>query len=237
MTSGAPVSRAPGHEPIAPVWHTVTFIALFAAVAAAGWFAQQAVRMRPPGEPSQIRLVPLQVQAIIFEWVCVGWVWFGARRTGIRLRDLIAGRWASPKAALVDGLLGAALWAVWWAVTTATNLILGPDSLQAIPFPAGRLEVSLAFMVALSAGVCEEIVFRGYFQRQFQALFESVVTAVFLQALVFGAGHFYQGVRVTSTATLYALLFGWLAMWRRTLRPGMIAHTLSDLLARVFRIG
>jgi hypothetical protein len=40
--------------------------------------------------------------------------WFGLRWRSIRLGDLIAGRWPSPKAALVDGLLGATLWAVWF---------------------------------------------------------------------------------------------------------------------------
>ncbi len=231
----AAVPETPSRKLIAPVWHTAVFIAVFAALAAAGWWAQQAARLQPPGHLPHTRLVPLQIQTIIFEWVCVGWVWLGVRRR-VRLGDLIAGRWASPKAVLVDSLLGAAVWAVWLAFTSATNALLGADR-SVVPFPVGVVEIVLAILVALSAGVCEEIVFRGYFLRQFQALSGSVVAAVFLQALVFGPGHFNQGVRVTGLATLYALVFGLLAVWRRSLRPGMIAHTLSDLLARVFRIG
>jgi CAAX protease family protein len=230
------IPEMPSRKPIAPVWHTVVFLAVFAALAAAGWRAQQAARLQPQGHLPQTRLLPLQVQAIVFEWSCVGWVWFGVRRRGVRLRDLIAGRWASPKAVLLDSLLGATVCIVWLAVTTATNVLFGADR-SVVPFPVGVVEIVLAVLVAVSAGVCEEIVFRGYFLRQFRALTGSVVAAVFLQALVFGPGHFYQGVRVTSLATLYALVFGVLAVWRRSLRPGMAAHTLSDLLARVFRIG
>jgi membrane protease YdiL (CAAX protease family) len=44
-----------------------------------------------------------------------------------------------------------------------------------------------------------------------------------LQALVFGAGHGYQGARLMLVITIYGCLFGWLAIWRRSLRPGMVA--------------
>jgi hypothetical protein len=47
--------------------------------------------------------------------------------------------------------------------------------------------------VSLSAGFCEELVFRGYLQRQFHAATGNVVVAVALQAIVFGLVHTYQG--------------------------------------------
>jgi hypothetical protein len=76
--------------------------------------------------------------------------------------------------------------------------------------------------VAVSAGFCEELVFRGYFQRQFLALTGSAGAAVALQALVFGVGHSYEGAWAVAKITAYGILFGLLAAWRRSLRPGML---------------
>lgn len=234
----APSTARPARlQPIAPVWHTITFLAIFVALTVAGWSVQRSVPVRPISDTARVRLVPLQVQAIVFEWALVGWVWFGIRRTPVRLADVIAGRWASRRAFIVDLILGGALCALWLIVETTTTAALGPDTrVAAIPFPVGPIETGLAVIVALSAGVCEEIVFRGYFQRQFAAWSGSAAVGVILQALVFGPSHFYEGVRLTVLASGYALLFGSLALWRRTLRPGMIAHAASDLLARVLRV-
>jgi hypothetical protein len=54
-------------------------------------------------------------------------------------------------------------------------------------------EIFLWLLVSLSAGFCEELVFRGYLQRQFHAATGNVVVAVALQAIVFGLVHTYQG--------------------------------------------
>jgi uncharacterized protein len=53
--------------------------------------------------------------------------------------------------------------------------------------------VSLWILLSISAGICEEIVFRGYLQQQFQAATRSIVAAVILQGAVFGMAHTYQG--------------------------------------------
>jgi hypothetical protein len=47
--------------------------------------------------------------------------------------------------------------------------------------------------VAITAGICEEIVYRGYLQRQLSAFTGSLPIAVCLQAAIFGAAHLYQG--------------------------------------------
>jgi membrane protease YdiL (CAAX protease family) len=87
--------------------------------------------------------------------------------------------------------------------------------------------------VALAAGTCEEFVFRGYLQKQFQAITGSDVAAVGLQAVVFGAAHSYQGVKGMITITVYGALFGILAVYRKSLRPGMIQHVMQDTSAGI----
>jgi membrane protease YdiL (CAAX protease family) len=83
--------------------------------------------------------------------------------------------------------------------------------------------------VSISAGICEEIVFRGYFQRQFAAYTNSMTGAVVLQGLVFGLGHSYQGMKQVVIISVLGMLYGLLAAWRRSLRPNMIAHAWSDI--------
>ena len=210
-------------------------LAVFAALTILGWLAQRSVRPHVGGSAPPSRLVALQIQAIIFEWATLAWVWFGVRRKGVRLRELIAGGWPDFKSFLVDGLLGAGLWILWIGITRIANFLLG-QSADRIPYPSTLLEGILAVVVAISAGVCEEIIFRGYLQRQFRALTGSVAIAVLLQAVVFGVPHVYQGTRIAATASLYGILFGVLAHWRRSLRPGILAHAWSDIAIRVLRI-
>jgi membrane protease YdiL (CAAX protease family) len=51
---------------------------------------------------------------------------------------------------------------------------------------------------------------------------------VLLSALLFGAGHIYQGVKATVVIAVYGLMFGILAEVRQNLRPGIITHAWHD---------
>ena len=94
--------------------------------------------------------------------------------------------------------------------------------------PQRPLEIGIYLLLALTAGFCEEVIFRGYLQRQFGALTKSAAGGIVLQAIAFGAGHGYQGWRYMVVITVFGSMFGVLAYWRRSLRPGMIAHFVQD---------
>jgi len=98
------------------------------------------------------------------------------------------------------------------------------------------VEIVVWIAVSLVGGVAEEIVFRGYFQRQFEALTQSRWVALALQAVLFGVSHGYQGVSACLKITVIGVLFGLLALWRRSLRPGMVAHVWTDIASGIFRI-
>jgi membrane protease YdiL (CAAX protease family) len=87
----------------------------------------------------------------------------------------------------------------------------------------------------LSAGFCEEVAFRGYLQRQMHAMTGSAALAVLIQAAVFAIGHAYEGAAAVARIAMYAVLFGAVAAWRRSLRPGILAHAWSDLYPILFR--
>ena len=88
----------------------------------------------------------------------------------------------------------------------------------------------------MSAGICEEVVFRGYFQRQFAAFTKSKWIGLVLQATLFGIAHGYQGIGSCMLIVVFGLIFGATAMWRKSLRSGMIAHAATDILGGLFRV-
>jgi membrane protease YdiL (CAAX protease family) len=215
---------------IAPAWHTILFIAIFVGLSIAGGFFQYTARQHPHATataPSS-KVVSGYISVTVFEWLLVLYVRKGVHKRGVRLRDLVGGRWATPKAVMVDIALGAGLWALWIGIMSSHVLGGGTNAAQGL-LPQGILQ-SLAWIpVALSAGCCEELAFRGYLQKQFQAITGSAGLAVLIQAIVFGIGHLYEGVGPVARITLFGVLFGLLALWRKSLRPGMIAHAWSDI--------
>ncbi|MGA7224421.1 MAG: CPBP family intramembrane glutamic endopeptidase [Candidatus Acidiferrales bacterium] len=224
---------------VAPRWHTALLIGLFLGLAVSGAFFQRHARSQPEMLHQHPEVVPLYISLIAMEWGLVIYVWRGGlRRTGTKLSELIGGKWANAKDVLVDCGLAIGLWAVWMLFQTAWNRWLGPEHAASIQtyLPQRALEIVLWIGVSISAGFCEELVFRGYFQRQFETFTRSRWIALFLQAVLFGIAHGYQGVEACAKIACFGVLYGLLALWRKSLRPGMIAHAGSDVLSGIFGI-
>ena len=224
---------------VAPFWHTAVLVAFFVALAVAGAFYQRAATApsaRPSGHPP---LAPLYLSLIAAEWGLFLYVArAGLSRTGVRSRDLIGGRWSGRSDILRDLGLALALWGIWTIAGMVWSRWLShdhPASIQQL-LPRGGLEALLWVTLSVSAGICEEFVFRGYFLRQFEALSGSRPIAVVAQAVLFGISHGYQGVAACAHIAAYGILFGWFAVWRGSLRPGMIAHAWTDIAAGLLGI-
>ncbi|RAS20742.1 CPBP family intramembrane glutamic endopeptidase [Paraburkholderia bryophila] len=97
--------------------------------------------------------------------------------------------------------------------------------------PVGLLAVTLWVCLSLSAGVCEEIVFRGYLQRQLTAITGRLGIAILGQAILFGIGHGYEGIVSVLSIVLNGLVLGILAAWRGNIRAGILMHVAWDILA------
>jgi hypothetical protein len=102
--------------------------------------------------------------------------------------------------------------------------------------PRGPIEIFLWIGVSISAGICEELVFRGYLQRQFEAWTHGIWIALILQAALFGISHGYQGVEACMKIAVFGGLYGLLALYRGSLRPGMMAHAWGDILGGILGI-
>jgi len=217
---------------VAPWWHTAVLIGFFVVMAVAGARVQSdGVGRRP-----NVRL--LYVSLIAGEWGLVYYVWkAGLRRTGTQIVDLIGGKWVSPRPILLDGLLALTTWVVWRGVAWCWFVWFGMGTAASISrlLPNSVGESMLWVLLSISAGFSEELVFRGYLQRQLTALTGSVTVALLLQSALFGIAHGYQGWRSCMAIAVYGALFTMLALWRRSLRPGMTAHAWTDIVGGLLR--
>lgn len=211
--------------PIASRAHTAILAFAFVLIAVAGAYAQQTGRVAQAA-PGERQAIALYVSALIVEWASAFYVWKGTRRRGVTLGSLIGGRWRSIREIAADVLVATAVWGLWMTV----ELLPGANTVTGL-LPHTALQYAIWMLLAVSAGFCEEVVFRGYFQRQFHAMTGSAAAAVLLQALVFGVGHFYEGSWAVAKIIMFGVLFGILAWWRKTLRPGILAHAWADVFA------
>ena len=210
---------------VAPVWHTALLVTIFLGITIAGALFQRHAQSSSGALQQHPNVVPLYLSLIAVEWLLVYGVWAGIRSRGVRLADLIGGRWHSAKDILIDIALAIVVWILWLGIQAGVSRIV-PSHAKSVSalLPQNPLEVVLWIATSLSAGFCEEVAFRGYFQKQFEAMTGRSVAGVTLQAILFGISHGYQGLQAIVMIILFGLLFGFLALWRKSLRPGMILH-------------
>jgi membrane protease YdiL (CAAX protease family) len=223
---------------VAPWWHTALLIAFFVLMAAGGAALQHGGRARAHLVERRPDVTLLYVSLIAGEWGLVYYVWKGAlRRSGITLLQFAGGRWASVRAVFFDAILAFGIWMLWKGITFCWALWLGTGHAASISrlVPRGFAEEMLWALLSISAGISEELVFRGYLQHQLTAFTGRISLALFLQAAVFGIAHGYQGVQACLAIALYGALLTLLALWRKSLRPGMIAHAWTNIAGGLLR--
>ena len=94
--------------------------------------------------------------------------------------------------------------------------------------PDTPAELAVFILVALSAGVWEELLYRG-FLIWFLTPLTGVIGAIVLSSFVFGLGHIYQGARRALVTALIGALFAAAFVFTRSLWWLMAAHALLDI--------
>jgi len=211
---------------VAPAWHTVIVLAVVLGISLLGGRTRNLPFVAEHGHARARGYLVV----MLIEWATVAFIWYGVRLRGVRLRDLVGGRWSRFVEIIRDLGISIAFLIVSMTVLSVLGHILKATPNQAIRnlFPHGALEIVAYLMLAATAGFCEEVMFRGYLQRQFGALTRAAAGGIILQGIAFGAAHGYQGWRYMLMIAVFGILFGLLAEWRRSLRPGMLAHFLQD---------
>jgi hypothetical protein len=144
--------------------------------------------------------------------------------------------WTSWKSALRDIAIGLGLWLV---ARYADQLIysLAPYPYRPRLLPHTKSELLISIFSYVVAGVAEELIFRGYLQKQFTALCRNVGAGLLIQAVLFALSHgYHQLPGAFCQHLLFGLMAGLLAHWRKSLLPGMIGHAWFDAYWDLFRL-
>ncbi|PYY21331.1 MAG: hypothetical protein DMG62_19085 [Acidobacteria bacterium] len=180
---------------------------------------------------------------IATELVLLGLTYLGMRFARMKLREVIGGSWQTAEDFFLDVAVAFGFWILAYAVLIGLGYALHMASPGAIDegkktiellAPRNALELILWICMSTTAGFVEEIVFRGYFQRQFSSLLRNVWLGMLLSAAVFGLSHGYEGRRRMLLIFIYGAMFGTLAILRKSLRAGMMAHAWHDSLQGIF---
>ncbi len=216
---------------VAPWWHTALLVLLLLSVSYLNARGTRQGRLNA-------HHMALYAATIVAEWVLFLLTWWGLRMKHIPLAEVLGFR-RGLRAWLQD--LGVAL--IFWIaaiiilaiVALSLRLAHLASAQKAVTALAPRTgtEMLLWIVLCLTAGFCEELVFRGYFLRQFSSPLHRVWLGVLLSSLLFGCSHGYEGAAGMIAIVVYGALFCALALARDSLRPGMIAHAWHDIITGV----
>lgn len=237
---------------IAPAWHTVILIVAIIALSVSGTSRLAATNRTPH------HLFTYGSTAVM-ELVMLGWVALGLRLRRVPFGSLFGSMAGGFRGIALDGAIALAFWiaslsilgtlgGLWSAIEYASTHRHGPaqagqplepsaaqkQTLQTLErlAPSGGREIAAWVGLCGLAGLIEEAVFRGYLQQQFIAWGRGrAAVGVVFSALLFGAAHGYQGVRNMVLLAVFGVLFSLLAIFRRNLRAGILAHSWHDLIA------
>lgn len=217
---------------IAPLWHTALIVLLILATSVLG--SRHGTQRSMAGHH-----VANYSVTIVWEWVLAGIAYWGIRIRRVPVRQLIGERWHEAREFFTDAGVAAIFWIFSLMALAVLGVFLrllhlqGAQKQIAELAPQSALEVALWIALSVTAGICEEFVFRGYLQQQFGGLSGRLWVGVVISSLLFGSAHGYEGASGMVMITAYGALFSVLAIKRRNLRAGMIAHGWHDAITGI----
>ena len=161
-----------------------------------------------------------------------------ARRQALRASPLSARQWTW---AMIAGSL--AVTAVMGVAFVTYRYAALPEAAYQAPFDVAALPwwtlASIFAAVALTAGVVEEAAFRGYMLSGVERRHGWVI-AIALVTLVFYVAHLSHAYATLAFAPfflLHGMAFGLLVWVTRSIMPGVLLHTLSDVVVLPMQYG
>ncbi len=217
---------------VAPLDHVLVALLVLLSLVEWRWVWPRWVRAVAAGVPGARS--GLYRFILIAEWaftaVVLGW-WAIAGRpwTDLRLGPGTPWRLA----------IGLAVTAAYVALTVAQRraLLARPERLARLMrrvahvdplFPATPAEHRQGMAVSITAGLCEELIYRG-FVLWYANVLGGPVVAVIASSLVFGLGHLYQGGSHVLRTGALGVVFALLALGTDSLWPGIVVHAVADM--------
>ena len=227
-----PPSARSIRQAIAPWWHTALLIAPLLGFSLLG-------SLRPARQAFHQHHVSQYLATLAWEWILAALVIWGIRMRGVPLRQLLGERRPAWRHWKDDFVLATAFWVASMIILVAVGALFKiahlstPQRALAQLAPQNGLELLLWILLSISAGICEELTFRGYLLQQFASIGRKLWIGVVISSLLFGVAHGYEGASGMIAITIYGALFCMLTITRGSLRPGMMAHAWQDIFSGI----
>jgi len=221
-------------RPLAHSWEGWAFCLLLAGVVPFhGVFAYGRLKSGPDPVPTATKL-RLYATIVVMEWALVVLALAIAFRHGLGPADLGQGL-ANGRITLATTALGFLALLILTIFNARQIRHAGREELEATVqrarkfVPVGRTEIAAFAVVSLTAGICEELLYRGWLIHFFGVLLGSIWAGMVVAAIFFGLGHAYQGRNGIAATGVLGLVFGTMFVLVRSLVPGQVLHAAIDL--------
>ena len=182
--------------------------------------------------------VVLYAVTIAFQWILVGVVAWRSLVRGLTIQQLglVSPNWAG---VMASGLFGAIfIGGLQWLNLRRIGKMEGeaPDLLKKLAsrlLPVNFLEYLPYAALAITAGVCEEFVYRGFAIAALSKVGLPLWVVVILSSLLFGLAHAYQGRSGIASTGIFGILLAIGRLWLGNLMPVMMWHAGLDLAAGI----
>ena len=131
-------------------------------------------------------------------------------------------------------LIGVGLFFILWGFTKyllfpflrILNLSKGPAIGYEVNFT--KAGIFNSFIISVTAGFCEEIIWRGYALKYLTKIHNSPVIALIISSIFFGLFHWGYGLYGIVSTAIIGLIFGIIVLWRKNLLAVILIHFLVD---------
>jgi len=193
-----------------------------------------------------VTVYPVRVSIALFsEWSLFGLIFFLLSIEGLKPRDIWFGSDHIVREVLLGLVLVVIFWSLVWLILGhlaflrslpgVSNLVPAttPTRIFSFNVPPLTWNAALVFCFAITAGICEETVFRGYLLSRALKLipnkFVAVPFALLVSSIFFGLLHLPAGTGMFVVSSFGGLCCTVLVLWRRDLTSAIVAHTLFNI--------
>jgi len=222
--------------PTMPWDFLLIFFVLAVIVPWRGWARMQ--RLRSLTQISSRERIGLYLTAMAAQWIIAGVVAWRAFARGFGLRALGIKAQSLPEVFVV-GIAGAAMIAAThWFNLRRMGRTTNPaaDRIKELAskiFPRSARETLIFCVLAVTAGICEEFLYRGFVFAAFRQAHFPVWVILASSSILFGLAHAYQGRGGVLGTLILGTVFGGIRILYDSLIPVIIWHTGIDIVAGV----
>ncbi len=180
--------------------------------------------------------IALYASTIVFQWLAVAIAGWRAWAHGFRLPEM--GLAAPSYSVIAGGIVGASLlaglqWLNLRRMGRAGDRVQNLRALGEKILPRSRVELLSFLGLAITAGICEEFLYRGFAVAAFSRAGLPPWLVVLLTSGLFGLAHLYQGRGGLFGTMILGILFGAVRIASANLVPVMLSHAAIDVVAGI----